>query len=364
MFATTSWLQKHPSPKGTGWEFHWYSRHDSEVADVVATLAGGRHSHPFFGLLFRDGALWWLRSFEGKAPSEQRRYSGLVVEKIDSDQGGGLAELLAGVTVSPAEPWTAGSASIEPREVVAQIETRLPAHTRRLSARVAAAGARLKAEVIDDLLPHGLARLLPLMPELEDRMGAGIVVAAHVSEVALASRTLAHYLELVAFGAAPPEQRMRAWTLANDFARTTACDRAQGFAELAELAKAWTDSKNLWRYLRLNHISRADLAHCDNVAPAPLWHDGIADAGWLWNRILNYWGRGFLADGAATWIAQYLLGRIAVDHLYGLEHEGAAHPWRYLSRLRWEALLPAERARAMLAQLAERSPTLLAVTGR
>ncbi|MBT8492793.1 MAG: hypothetical protein KJO07_07010, partial [Deltaproteobacteria bacterium] len=59
-------------------------------------------------------------------------------------------------------------------------------------------------------------------------------------------------------------------------------------------------------------------------------------------------------------LADLLIRRIAVDHLYRVEHGQGPSPWRYLRRLRWEAVLPVARTRAMLAMVQERAPSLAA----
>jgi hypothetical protein len=130
------------------------------------------------------------------------------------------------------------------------------------------------------------------------------------------------------------------------------------FAELGGLAEAWDRADDLARYLRGRWLKPDEIAACDKRAPAPLF--AAPDAGALWNRILNYWGRGFLPAELAERLARLLAYRILVDHLVHLDQPDQPElPLRYVRRLRYEALLPKPRFEMMLAALEARVPSLV-----
>jgi len=352
--ATTSWLQKHPSPSSSNWQFHWHSQVKEECEAVVAELSGGRIQHPFCALHLRGDALWWVRSFEAEVASEQRRYSGLVVDKL---VGAGWAELLRCAQTQPARPWSREDGGGFPRELsLAPVTT--GALARKHAARWPAAPRGLQLRELAPDLPHAVAELETWIEDLETLLRGGLIASGHADAMRSGVRTFGHYLELACAGAKPLAQRRGAWAMASEYTRARGGRRAEAFAELSALAKAWDQASSLWELLQTVALSDADIASCDGHAPAPLWRPGIVDAGWLWNRVLNYWGRGFLDEAAFDKLVRLLHGRIVVDHLYGLEPDRQAKPWRYLGRLRWEALLPRARVQAMLEALGRCSPTL------
>jgi hypothetical protein len=152
------------------------------------------------------------------------------------------------------------------------------------------------------------------------------------------------------------------WRLVADVART-GVNVVELFDELTEMAESWDDARDLERYLLRRAFTPDEVAACDRRAPAPLFAE-TSDAGLLWNRVLHYWGRGLLrrpADEEALLrrLATILAYRILVDHLFHLDSpKDAELPRRYLRRLQYEALLPAQRMNAVLSTLGKTMPTL------
>jgi hypothetical protein len=135
------------------------------------------------------------------------------------------------------------------------------------------------------------------------------------------------------------------------------------FEELTQLSAAWERAGDLVAYLaQFGTLTAAELSACDARAPAPLLAPSISDAGRLWNRLLNYWGRGFLGpqrrDDLGERLARVLARRIVVDHLLALDAPGQADPERYLSRLRFETVLRERHAKMLRAAVCRLLPSL------
>src|SRR5262249_37646322 len=113
---------------------------------------------------------------------------------------------------------------------------------------------------------------------------------------------------------------------------------------------------------RSGALAQQEIQAAHAHAPAPLRGPDVGDAGRLWNRILHYWGRGFLGARARGEVAERLAGvlarRITVDHLLALDTPERADAERYLRRLRFEALLTVRDARSLRTALARVLPSL------
>lgn len=328
------WQQKHPTPSHSGWDFHWHPADlppevTSAVAALDLALAGG-------GDGLASGPRWmaWVRAFSAEVPSEQRGYVGLagVLATSDEELAPVVPSLLQQLSLPPAAPF---EAELGPREIdVAPAAPAAVAVEDPLAwARAVVAGGRagLPGE------PALLGRLLAWLPAAERRPSAVFSPEARPAPLSDVEENIAHYL---ARAWAHP-QGLGTWRVLVGSGRPL----AELFAALGEVSAAWDTSESLARYLR-GVLTAEEIARCDAAAPAPLFVDD-GDAGTLWNRVLHYWGRGFL-PGAEERLARVLAARVLVDHLVRLDGGGDDLPLRYLRRLRYEALLPEPRVRVLI----------------
>jgi hypothetical protein len=179
---------------------------------------------------------------------------------------------------------------------------------------------------------------------------------------------LLHYLTLAwfcpeAIRRREPDFPVQAWQLVLELAARLGRSLPDLLADLGAVATAWDTTDDLRSFLLTQRVlTREQVAACDARAPRPLFSDSVPDAGWLWNRIMNYWGRALLpaSDAELERLAALLAQRIAVDHLFHLDAtDRTALPRRYLRRLLYESLLPRERREVMLRALARYVPSLL-----
>jgi hypothetical protein len=331
------WQQKHPTPGHPAWEFHFHpAGAPPEVTSALAALdlalAGGGQ-----GVVITPRWLAWVRAFTAEVPSEQRGYVGLAgVLATGADLAPVLPALLLRLELPPAAPF---EAELDPRPLelapVAPAPVELGDHEAALAwARLVVGGGR--ADLPGE--PALLGRLLAWLPgELAARERSLVFTAGARPQSGEVDENLCHYLA-------------RAWNHPDGLAtwRALGASRrplASRFATLAELSTAWDSAEGLARYLR-GVLTDEEIARCDAAAPAPLLAPG-GDAGTLWNRVLHYWGRGFL-PGAEERLARVLAARVLVDHLVRLDGGADDLPLRYVRRLRYEALLPAPRARVLV----------------
>ncbi len=389
------WQQKHPTPTHAGWEFHFHpDRLPPHITGAVSALDVGLAAGPLSAWMISPEALIWIRSFTAVVPSEQRRYTGLAGAVATPAPGhekrwgealpGALIEL--GRTLPAAAPFAGDSA--EPRTVdvaplsVAPPEDWTPFTPSMESARGLAHGLCLGGPVVapeplHDRLPILFGRLLSWLPpsfRAVARRGSFVERgAARAATAQPAARNLLHYLARAWIPPADLASRAEfprvVWRLVADAAATGA-SVVDLFDELTEMAEVWDAGEDLRRYLLRRAVTEEEVAACDSAAPAPLFSTDVApgnaggDAGVLWNRLLHYWGRGFLRrpgdeDGLLRRLAAILAYRILVDHLFHLD---APHdpelPRRYLRRLQYEALLPADRVTAVLSAVGRIMPSL------
>jgi len=339
------WQQKHPTPSHAGSDFHWHVQPalppaltiavTAQLAALDLALVGGGS-----GFAVAPGWFAWARSFSAEVPSEQRGYVGLAgVVVVGEELGATLPSLLTSVELPAAAPFDGGfsAASLAGAPTApAPVDGRdydavLPL------ARLCVAGGRATVDAPGDAgWPRRLGQLLAWLPaeaRVRSRQGLLAVEERAAPPLRDVDENIAHYL---ARGWTHPDG-LAAWRLLG------AGDRplVELFEWLGTVSAAWDSAAALERWLR-DGLGDEAVARCDAAAPAPLFAEA-ADAGMLWNRVLHYWGRGFL-PGAEERLARALAGRVLVDHLVRLDGGDADLPLRYLRRMRYEALLPSPRA--------------------
>jgi len=363
------WQQKHPTPSGSGWEYHWHPADlPREVLGEASALDLGLGGGGESAFLVGPGWLAWLRSFAAQAPSEQRAYVGLagVLVRGDGDWDEALPGVLAALTLPPAAPYDGRFAAltVEPPAVAAAPVDLAPFEPARAEtlARFVVAGGRIAAGTASDdaRLPALLGKLLAWLPapgRAESRRG--ILAASGRDVLGDVDDSLAHYLALAWQPPAglPAGYPALAWRLCAEACRPGR-PAAELFRELADLADAWEDVPALSRYLSERVLKADEVARCDAAAPAPLLRG--RDAGLLFCRVLHYYGRGMLrGDGLAERLARVLALRVLIDHLVRLDEPAAADlPSRHLRRLRYEALLPDDESARLLAAARKQLPSL------
>ena len=366
------WQQKHPTPSGATWEYHWHPRGlPADVLGAVSALDLGLGGGGESAFVVGAGWLTWLRTFDAQAPSEQRAYVGVagVVARCDGDWDEELPGLLAALGLPPAaaHDGSFGPRTLETRPVpMAPVDLALlgvDGDRAEALARFVVGGGRFVAgpAASDARLPGVVARLLAWLPAPGRAEPRRCVFAARdgrdvVGEV---EDSLAHYLPLAWRPPAglPPDYPALVWRLCAE-ACVPGRPTNELFRELAALADAWEDAPALARYLADRVLARDELARCDAAAPAPLLRG--RDAGMLFCRVLHYFGRGFLrGDGLIERLARVLALRGVIDHLVRLDDPPAADlPGRHLRRLRYEALLPDEDSARILSAARRQLPSL------
>jgi hypothetical protein len=141
-----AWLQKHPTPLATRGEFHWYPAApepaDRELrASFVERVRGIEPPAVLWQL--EAGRVAWGQVFSAIAPTDGRRYVGLVLSIIEGD--GLPADLLAMLVPPAAAPWVVGvqTESAAPRHPSDETRTRPAAeHTESLRGSAAAPRSR------------------------------------------------------------------------------------------------------------------------------------------------------------------------------------------------------------------------------
>jgi hypothetical protein len=331
-----AWQQKHPSPSHAGWDFHWHPRELPGAAQAIAQAREG------------VGACWsigprhvvWLRAFEAVAASEQRRYVGWAGCAAEVDDPQAVPAALAHLRLPEAAPFAGGDVGEQRMEINLR---ELPAGRADSGvARAAWAGGEVAvSNPQDDELPALFGSVLAWLP-VGERASSGAFGTHAVALGKESHRNLVHYLHRAWQAGA-----RRPWRLLLELAASERMTLADLFEELTRLTTAWESPAALVDYLGVGN----------GRGPAPLRSPGATDAGRLWNRVLHYWGRGFL-DVKAEQLAQVLARRIVCDHLLALDTPGGGDPERYLRRLRFEAMLQARDVRKLRTALAKRLPSL------
>jgi hypothetical protein len=357
-----AWLQKHPSPTASTGEFHWHNIDRS--LGTVSHLSPDDLGELRLALVDRlrgvapPAALWqlapgrvvWAQVFAATAPSDGRRYCGLAVT-IAEAPGATAAELLASMLVPPAAPW---SGEATEREVVW-----MPAAPAALSSTQRAhrdAVLPAPAQVVRVLISGGVAAVAdPARPDLpawvasleawlpstitsRPRQGewrGGIPRVADAADPVTAALLAAW---------CPPDgmtaaRTRRAWAILTELAASS----GRGLDDTAERLSG--------------DVARALSA--DERARLPVASGARIDD---WVHAIHHWGRGRL-DGAddgsrVDRLADLVIARVLDDHAAGRNERAA------VDHVRWHALLPAARRRALLAAMVARAPSIAELIDR
>lgn len=368
-----AWMQKHPSPTHRGRDFHWHpDTVPRSVRTRLAELASGAGRAPASLWLVTAEHVAWARTFAAASPGEGRGYTGMAAT-VAARGGLDPADLLASMPLADARPF-AGDA-LESRSPIRALQPLTPVAGPLCHLVPAADGGLARALLLDGNaaaadpgaaeLPALLAALLTWLPADErrrPRSGALTATTTASPDRDPSLRNLVHYLSRCWYS--PGSHGARTWALVLDRAEQRGGLRP-AFAQLTRVAEAWETAGELEAYLqRCGILSPEMVARCDATAPAPLRSAAARDAGWLWNRVLHYWGRGFLDPAIGERLADTLADRVVADHLFSLDRPGAIdRPERYLRRLHYEALLPLASAAALRAAVNQRIPTLGASHG-
>jgi hypothetical protein len=299
-------------------------------------------------------------------PSEQRGYVGLAGTIAWPTDAASLPGALASIELPEARPFAAGDDDRVRTRDVRALEPAPPGIDPALATSLAEAvlfgGAHVVAGATEGSLPPLFGRLLAWLPAAarvrprEGVFAARVRVPTSAPARAPGVENLIRYLAL---SFAPPAgleaHALAIWELLADTK-----DLVELFGELGKLAEAWDRAGDLARYLRGRWLQPDEVARCERRAPAPLFAtDRDTDAGELWNRVLNYWGRELLPAELAGRLARILAWRIIVDHLVHLDQPDQPElPYRYVRRLRYEALLPKKKLEILLAALDAELPGL------
>jgi len=101
-----AWLQKHATPVTSGGEFHWYPASDA-TPELVERSRGVTPPAVMWEL--GPGRVVWTQVFAATAPSDNRRYVGLVASTVEGP--GSAADLLHRLVPPPPRPWRDGDGS-------------------------------------------------------------------------------------------------------------------------------------------------------------------------------------------------------------------------------------------------------------
>lgn len=358
------WLQKEATPGTPGGDFRWYP--GQVDTDLRATMTGRADDGGVALWRIEPGRVAWAVSFASVAADDRRRYVGLALTVAEGDAS--TSALLAAIDVLPAATWREHPLA---REVAPPALPRFTPAPRTLDAATAGALARALwaggAATVDAPTDRGLPGLLAslatwLPDDVDQRPRQGELVPPADRPTGPAPSPLHHYLGLAwalpaAIAERDPGLGQRAWCAACGLAARAEITPAELFDELAALARAWTTTDELAELLARSGTVRTDEQRaCDRRAPAPLAE--ARDAGWLWARVVNYWGRGLLVgDQLDRRLARLLARRVVADHLFHLDApEQPALPMRYVHRLRRESLVARADADRLMAQVAAEVP--------
>jgi hypothetical protein len=344
-----AWQQKHPTPSHAGWDFHWHPRELPGAAQAIAQAsARGQGKLAVFAISARS--VVWLRGFSVVAPAEQRRYVGWSGASAEIDDPLRFAQALPAalfrLALPEPRPFVAGDTASEAEIELCALRQGLPPRCDASLVRAAVFGGEATAaDPHDPALPKAVAQLLLWLPPAErTRPRSGVFVAgATAPSLQPGERNLVHYLHRAWQGASS-----RPWRLVLELCAAERTSLVGLFSELTRVSDAWEDPVALLEYLEISDPGRG---------PAPLLPAQVGDGGRMWNRVLHYWGRGFL-DVEAERLATVLARRIVCDHLLALDAPAGGDPERYLRRLRLESLLRARDVRTLRQALLSRLPSL------
>ena len=304
-----AWLQKHPSPAASSGEFHWHPEGgDRELrAGFVERVRGIEPPSVLWQL--EPGRVAWGQVFSAIAPTDGRRYVGLVLSVAEG--AASTAALLESLAPPLAAPWSAEAGLVVPLAA--------PAGDAVAVARALISGG---AATVERPTPRWIASIERVLPERR------IVRQGVWTSDARPTRS-----DRVA------ELAVAAW-------REPASHAARAFTLLCELAVARGES--------LDDVGRA-VAALDPRGLLTVEERAAATADSLVG-VLHAWGRGHFDRAADPTLVSRLAEVVALGVLAQLadDRDGADA----LAEVRWTALLPASRRRAMLEAVAQRSRTL------
>lgn len=326
-----AWLQKHPSPRAAGGEFHWYpegaAAGDRELrAGFVERVRGVEPPAVLWQL--ERGRVAWGQVFASTAPLDGRRYVGLVLSVVEGERP--VADLLATLAPPPAAPWTEAIApESSGRELTVQELAGLPRATHGDVTGIARALLSGGPASVDDPmspeLPPWIASIERVLPEPSARPRCGVWCTGSAS----GSRDRVAELAGVAWRE-PASRAARAWTL------------------LCELAVARGESVDQVG-VALEAIDAGAVLTADERIELPSG-GSVVD-------VLHAWGRGrFDRSPAAETLAARLADLVALRVLARLAADD--DPGGAIAEARWYALLSAERRKALLAAVARRTASL------
>lgn len=415
-----AWMQKHPTPTNNSGDFHWHpGKLPSAIRATLTELATRSRGRPASVWILDSGYVAWARTFSAIAPSDRRKYTGLVAtvgqlevaatdaksddERIapsSADRGplarrwsASLPDLIGHMPLPDAGPYAGqdpnATAALSAKPVAARpvpvgpdavglprpvdVDALLQLFDDRdpqVAGAVYHGGQALCHAAHDERLSGlfgALLSWLPLAERGQPRTGMFTEnrAAIEAGEYPRATENFLHYLSGAWMCPAPirqgkPGYAERTWRLVCELASSSEQTLPQLFEQLTAVSLSWDSADQLLAHLRrCDLLTSADLEACDAAAPSPLMAPSVSDAGWLWNRVLHYWGRGFLTGVSSTRLARLLALRIVADHLFHLDApDKRALPGRYLRRLHYEALLPDERVKDLRAGLLRCIPSL------
>jgi hypothetical protein len=367
-----AWLQKHGSPAASQGEFHWYPPDgDRELRSGLVERSRGVDPP---GVLWElaPGRASWAQAFAATAPTDGRRYLGLVAT-IAEDATATTRQLLEALELPPAAPWDdtpserAGERArrwaVRGRELTDHEEATdrhaalslddaaftsddawrerwrhaedAPASPAlaalgeheliRLARVLLVGGDTVVTDPTSGELPRRLAALERWMPEgVLARPRAGALRAGVAAPVTDPVAALA-----VAASHEPASRAARAWTL---------------LAELATAQGRTVDEV----YAEVGRVEAPTLADAERAA--------LGDAREL-VRVLHLWGRGKLdglagADTRTDRLADAVALRVLACWL------GERDPAAVIADARWHALLPASQRVLLLDTVARRTASL------
>jgi len=353
-----AWLQKHPSPAASSGEFHWYPREgDRDLrASCVERVRGVDPPAVLWELA--PGRVVWARPFAAIAPTDGRRYVGLVLTIVECD-GASPADLLDELTAPAAMPWTTEQVAkrqVSRRERVASIALRgfasldialeqpaiLDASDTDRWSRTADVAAVARA-----LLTGGVARvgepahleLAGWIASIERCMPDAVVACTRRGTWTagdVASRGADRVAEIIAAAwGDPTSTAARAWRL---------------LVELSE-AREQTVDEVATELATVHDAARATLT--DEERTALPGKRELVD-------VLHAWGRGQLdrcptAGTLPTRLADAVALRILAHLVDGRDARAV------IAEARWYALLPAARRTTLLDTIASRAVSLRAL---
>ncbi len=315
-----AWLQKHGSPAATRGEFHWYPADGDR--DLRSSLVERSRGLEPPGVLWElaPGRVSWAQAFAATAPTDGRRYVGLVLT-IAEHAPAAPGELLEALDLPAAAPWQdrAPPADRPQREEAAGA-------VRAIARALLSSGSARVADPTSHELPRlvaSLERALPAAVLATTRTGAW-----RAGPAADATDPVA---ELFAIAARDPASRSaRAWTL------------------MCELAAA-----------RQQSVDEIHAALATGGAPPVLTDEERAAIGPSpeFTTVLHLWGRGRLdTNASSSTLATRLADGVALRALACMI--GGEDPATAIAEARWHALLPSDRRTALLEIVARRTASL------